>query len=91
MAENIGEEVAWTELRVGHTYYTRMTGFNPGPYSHYTKIIVASIDRLRAAEAMIYADEGRGFGVGGIFEGEIGPKNRFWGMPRLPIMAATAA
>lgn len=91
MAENIGKEVSWIELRAGHTYYTRMTGFNPGPYSDYIKIVVGSIYALPHGEAMIYADQGRGFAVGGIFEGELGPKNRFWGMPHLPSKAATAA
>lgn len=70
-------QVEWRDLKVGQTYYTRNTGFNP--FGHIIKkVVIESIRLLSASEAMIYVDQGRGFGVGGMFEGELGPRNRFW-------------
>lgn len=70
-------EIEWRDLNVGQTYYTKTTGCNP--FGHIIKkVVIESIRLLNASEAMIYVDQGRGFGVGGIFEGELGPRNRFW-------------
>ena len=70
-------QVKWRDLKVGQTYYTRTTGFNP--FGHIIqKIVIESILLLKnPSEAMIFADKG-GYAVGGIFEGELGPRNRFW-------------
>lgn len=84
-------EIEWRDLKVGQTYYTRTTGFNP--FGHIIKkVVIESIRLLNASEAMIYVDQGRGFGVGGIFEGELGPRNRFWLIdPNSDYSAAVAA
>ena len=92
---DIGSAVAWKNLKVGGRYYQRITGFNPlNPNSEFNVIVVKYIQVLNAdeSEAMIYADLGRGYGVGGIFEGDIGPQNRFWTIMDLNAsLAATAA
>ena len=41
--------------------------------------MITRIQNLGNDEAMIFADHGRGFAVGGIFELlPLGPRNRFW-------------
>ena len=70
--------VFWKDLQVNQTYYTKMTGFTFGHASGYEQIVITKIWNLGNDEAMILADEGRGFAVGGMCEGVIGPRNRFW-------------
>ena len=70
--------VFWKDLQVNQTYYTKMTGFTFGHASGYEQIKITRIQNLGNDEAMIFADHGHGFAVGGIFEGVIGPRNRFW-------------
>ena len=90
-AHTMQNEIEWADLKVGQTYYTKTTGFNP--FGHIIKkVVIESIRLLSASEAMIYADQGRGFGVGGMFEGELGPRSRFWLIdPNLVDAAAVAA
>jgi len=89
-AHTMQNEIEWRDLKVGQTYYTKTTGFNP--FGHIIKkIVIESIRLCNASEAMIYADQG-GYAVGGIFEGELGPRNRFWLIdPNLVDAAAFAA
>lgn len=67
------EPIDWKDLQVGGEYYVQTTAHN-----HLRQEIrITYIQSLSDDEAMIYADLGRGFAVGGMFEGPIGPHNRF--------------
>ena len=70
--------VFWKDLQVNQTYYIKMTGFTFGHANGYERIVITEIWNLDNDTAMILADKGRGFAVGGMFEGDIGPRNRFW-------------
>ena len=70
--------IHWTELQVGQEYYTRTIGYNPvNPDAPAVKITINEIWILNPMERMILAG-GAGYAVGGMFEGDIGPQNRFW-------------
>ena len=70
--------VHWSELNLGQEYYTRVTGYNPvNPDAPAVKIIITQIWILSPTERMILAGNA-GYAVGGMFEGAIGPQNRFW-------------
>ena len=71
------EQVSWKNLVVGGSYYALTTGYHLGN-NKPTLIVVTDVQLLGNDSAMIYADEGRGYAVGGVYEGPIGPKNRFW-------------
>ena len=77
------EPVYWKDLQVGGEYYVETTAHN----HPRQEITVTYIQYLNDDEAMIHADQGRGFAVGGIFEGPIGPHNRFWYRTEAPSYA----
>jgi len=70
--------VFWKDLQVNQTYYTKMTGYTLGYDRGYRRIVIERIWNLANGEAMILADENRAFAVGGVFEGVLGPRHRFW-------------
>ena len=72
-----GSPIQWNNLIAGAEYYVATTGFLGSNTPE--KIRIIEIMTLPQGEAMIFADAGRGYAVGGIFEGDkLGPKNRFW-------------
>jgi hypothetical protein len=75
------EEVLWRNLVIGKSYYAATTGYLGDHIRH--EITVTDIHVMNPEESMIYIHCAtdpviKGFAVGGIFEGVIGPKNRFW-------------
>jgi hypothetical protein len=82
-------QISWQHLTVGTEYYVETTGYLG--YNIRELIRITKIMELPKNEAMIFADGGRGFGVGGIFEGELGPNNRFWRVQDNTVKTAAAA
>ena len=73
--------IPWRQLRIHQTYYTKMFGPTFGVPNEYRKITITDIHIISESEAMImvrYEDRNLGFAVGGIFEGVLGPRHRFW-------------
>ncbi len=91
-------EVLWRNLVVGRSYYASTTGYL-GDGVRYS-MTVTHIHVMTPEESMIYVNTVdmpmiKGFAVGGIFEGVIGPKNRFWesgleGSTSIPVECAVA-
>jgi len=83
------EQINWTRVSTGEEYYVATTGYLGN--NERAMIVVRSIDLFDDGSAMIYSDNGRGYAVGGIFEGPIGPKNRFWPVSPSDIIASLSA
>lgn len=91
-------EILWRNLAVGRSYYAASTGYLCDGIRH--RMTVTRIHVITPEESMIYVDIPtaptiKGFAVGGIFEGAIGPKNRFWesgleGSTSIPVECAVA-